>query len=394
MHSVFKYRKLIPSLFVLMSWGVCVAPGIYGGQISDEGVPAATNVLNAQYPRVHSDLSVTFRVRAPHATSVQVAPSGNNNGLGAGPFDMARGEDGDWTVKIPPARPGIHYYSLLIDGFSCPDPSSSTFFGWGRETSMVEVPDASLKFYEIRDVPHGEVVIKWYHSKTTGLPRRAFIYVPPGYGADTEKRYPVLYLQHGAGESERGWTEQGRANFILDNLIAEGKSLPMIIVMENGYAYQPGELPAPGGRRASHFDELLVTDLVPMIDASFRTVPDRSHRAIAGLSMGAGQALSIGLGHPEMFAYVGGFSGVMRNFDPHTAYSGVFTDADAFNKRYRLLWLGCGVMDELSYAGNRASHEALNAAGVRHVWFDCPGAHEWQVWRGLLHEFAPLLFRE
>jgi enterochelin esterase family protein len=206
-------------------------------------------------------------------------------------------------------------------------------------------------------------------------------------------RYPVLYLQHGSGESERGWVAQGRANFILDNLIATGKTKPMIIVMENGYASAAGATPAPGARGNEAFGDVVIRDLIPEIDKSYRTRPDRASRAIAGLSMGGGQALRIGLGNLDKFAYIGSFSGAARNVDVKTAFDGVFNDAAAFNKKVKLLWIGCGTGDSL-HASALSMHQALDKAGIRNVWSEGPGLHEWQVWRKHLHEFAPLLFRE
>lgn len=378
--------------------GVSAAPGVFRpgaaglayAQAGDGSYPAPSNVRGAEYPRIHPDLRVTFRLKAPGAQKVQVVPQ--NAGMGKTPYDMTRGEDGTWTVTTPPVRPGFHYYHLLVDGVAVNDPSSETFFGWAKQSSGLEVPDASLDFYDAKQVPHGEVRVRYYHAKTTGAMRRAFVYTPPDYDTNARARYPVLYLQHGSGESERGWTAQGRANFILDNLIAAGKTRPMLIVMENGYAAKAGAPPAAGGRGNEAFSELVVNDLVPMIDATYRTQADRDRRAIAGLSMGAGQALATGLANLDKFASIGAFSGVLRDFNPKTSAGGAMADAASFNKRVRLLWFGCGVEDRLFPAG-KAAHEAMQQAGIRHTWYECPGEHEWQAWRRHLHEFAPLLFR-
>jgi enterochelin esterase family protein len=206
-----------------------------------------------------------------------------------------------------------------------------------------------------------------------------------------KSRFPVLYLQHGSGESERGWVAQGKANFILDNLIASGKSRPMIIVMENGYATAAGKPAGPRGNE--DFGRLVVEDLVAHIDRTYRTIADREHRAIAGLSMGAGQAMQIGLANSDKFAYVGAFSGGSREFDIKTSYSGFFSDAASANRKLRLLWLGCGKEDR-GYEPLKAAHAAMESAGVKHVWFESTGSHEWQVWRKHLHDFAPRLFRQ
>jgi enterochelin esterase-like enzyme len=321
---------------------------------------------------------------------------------------MVRDEKGVWIVTTPPAQPGFHYYWLMVDGFQCNDPSSETYFGWGRETSGVEVPD-KVDFYDAKDVPHGDVRAHWYFSKTTGQWRRAHVYTPPDYDTNIKVRYPVLYLQHGSGESERGWTAQGRANFILDNLIAAKNAKPMIIVMENGMvaaraggttapAAQPGAPPAAGRGAAAPrgneaFEDVVINDLIPMIDATYRTIPDREHRAVAGLSMGGSQALQIGLTHLDKFAYIGSFSGAFRNLDLKTSYSGVFGDAAAFNQKVHLLWFGAGKAEEGMHKSAQAAHDALDQAGIKNVLFECPFAHEWQTWRYDLYDFAPRLFR-
>src|SRR5262245_8626345 len=268
----------------------------------DDSRPAPSNVRGAQYPRVHSDLRVTFQVKAPDARKVQVRPGGDDNGLGKGPFDMTRGEDGVWTVTTPPAVPGFHYYWLLIDGVAVNDPSSETYFGWGRQTSGIEVPPKGVDFYELKEVPHGDVRAVWYHSRITNVWRRAYVYTPPDYDTAAGVRYPVLYLQHGAGEDERGWSTQGRLPFILDNLLAAGKARPMLVVMGNGYATRAGD-----ASPANAFGDVLVNELVPFIDARYRTLADREHRALAGLSMGGGQALQVGLTNLHKFASIGAF---------------------------------------------------------------------------------------
>lgn len=376
-------------LFAAAAAAVC---GMSAAQPADDARPAASNVPGAEYPRIHPDLRVTFRVHAPEAQKVQVIPGGNDNGLGKGPFDMTRDGQGYWTATTAPAVPGFHYYWLLVDGFACNDPSSRTFFGWNKESSGVEVPDRALDFYDPKDVPHGEVRSRWYFSKTTGRWRRAMVYTPPDYDRNPRTRYPVLYLQHGSGENERGWSEQGRMNFILDNLLAEKKAQPMIVVMENGMvASRPGATPAPAQpgsrpRQNEAFPEVVVSDLIPVIDAAYRTLSDREHRAIAGLSMGAGQALQIGIANLDKFAYIGAFSGVSRNLP---------SDLSEIKKRVRLLWFGAGTAEPARMTSARETVEMLKKAGVAAVWFEAPGtSHEWQTWRKCLYDFAPRLFRK
>ena len=308
---------------------------------------------------------------------------------------MVKGDDGFWTVITSPAVAGFHYYWFIVDGAAVSDPSSETYFGWAKQTSGVEIPEKGVDFYLPKDVPHGDVRSRWYFSKTTGLWRRAYVYTPPDYDRNTRARYPVLYLQHGAGEDERGWSTQGRANFILDNLLAEGKAKPMIVVMDCGYASRPGEQAQPGrgGAQSNAFEEVVINDLIPMIDATDRTLADKEHRAMAGLSMGAGQALQIALRHLDKFSYIGAFSGGLRNFDVKTSYDGVFTDPAAFNKKARLLWFGAGTAEESQHKGAVALHKALDVAGIKNVFYESPGtAHEWHTWRRSLYDFAPRLF--
>ena len=364
-------------------------------QANEDGEPASSNVRGAAYPRVHADLQVTFRLKAPDARSVALHPGGD--GLGKGDIPMIKGEDGFWSVTTPPAVPGFHYYWFVVDGTIVADPASETYFGWARQTSGVEIPEKGTDFYLPKDVPHGDVRIHLYFSKVTQAWRRAYVYTPPDYDRNGRARYPVLYLQHGSGEDERGWSNQGRAGFILDNLIAAGKAKPMIVVMDCGYAVKPGEpAPAsgPGGGQTNAFEQVVINDLIPEIDRQYRTLSDREHRAMAGLSMGAGQALNIALHNLDKFSHLGAFSGTMRNFDAATFYGGVFKDAAKFNKQMRLLWVGAGTAEERFVAAARATRDTLEKAGIKNILYESQGtAHEWQTWRRCLHEFAPLLFR-
>jgi enterochelin esterase-like enzyme len=350
--------------------------------------PAPSAIRGSQFPRLNADGTVTFQVTAPEAKQVQIVPRGTGNGLGDEPLDVTRGERGVWSVTAP-VRPGFHYYQIAVDGFRGNDPASQTYFGWAQETSGLEVPDPQLDFYARQKVPHGDVRIVTYDSRVSDKPRRAFVYTPPDYDDDPTRRYPVLYLQHGAGESERAWTEQGKAHLILDNLIAAGRAKPMLVVMENGYATRPDE--PPGRGQADRFAELVVNELVPLIDGKFRTRADREHRAIAGLSMGGGQAMRTGFGNLDQFAWIGAFSGAIRDFDIEKSYGGVLSGTDYANRQLRLLWIGCGTEDRLIEPA-RQLHEALTERKVEHVWFEGAGSHEWQVWRKHLYDFAPRLF--
>ena len=354
--------------------------------------PAASNVRGSKFPAIDEERRVTFRLQAPDARRVEVKCRGTLWGGKAVP--MSKGPDGVWAVTTEPAEPGFYYYDLVVDGVPINDPGSRTYPGWAREMSGLEVPDRSLDFYDVKPVPHGEVRQRTYFSKTTETTRLALVYTPPDYDRDAARRYPVLYLQHGSGENERSWTAQGRANYILDNLIAEGRAEEMIVVMEQGYATKAGAAAGSAPRGNEGFEELVVNDLVPMIDAVYRTIPKRESRAIAGLSMGGGQALRIGLGHLDLFASVASLSAGSAPGGPRPeGIAKAVSDPAAFNAKLRLFWIGCGRQDG-GYARVKDAHEALEKAGVTHAWFETAGAHEWQVWRRSLHDLAPRLFRD
>jgi enterochelin esterase-like enzyme len=363
--------------------------------------------MNAEYPRVSADSRVTFRVKAPDASKVQIQPlsglTDNNgyNGLGKAAYDMTKDQDGYWTVTTPPVVPGFHFYHVLIDGASVNDPSSQSFRASYSEASGVEVPERGVDFYLPKNVPHGQVRMFWYDSKLTQQWRRVYLYLPPDYDAHPERRYPVLYLRHGGGEDVTSWVEVGHANFILDNLIAAGKTKPMIVVMETAYATLPGAVggPPPHHLRPSpetpEMARLTVNETIPTIDANFRTIPDREHRAIAGLSGGALQTLSIGMHNLDKFSAMGVFSRPpFDNFDVNTFYDGVLADASAFNKKVHLFWWGVGTAEPGIYTSVQATRAALDKAGVKYSYVEYPGlSHEWQSWRKQLNDFAASLFR-
>lgn len=371
--------------------------------------PAETNVWGAPFPRVDGAGRVEVRIKAPEATKVRL-------NFWSGPkVDMAKQPDGFWSVTTPPLAPGLHYYTVIVDGAEVSDPGSHAFFGGGKHASAVEVPEAGSDYYAIRPVPHGQVREVWYDSKVTGTWRHALVYLPPDYDRQPAARYPVLYLQHGGGEDETGWIRQGRANFILDNLIASGSCKPMIVVMAYGYARRAGEsLPdltgtpfgSPEWRKALQdmaqvFEDDVTQALIPFVDTTYRTIADRDHRAMAGLSMGGMQTFQITLKHLDLFSHIGGFSGaggLQMIGDPKpdwkAAYGGVFADAAAFAKKVHLLWLGVGTLEpERMRTGIQGLHAALTEAGIKHVYWESPGTdHEWQTWRRDLKDFAPRLF--
>ncbi len=395
-----------PTILLLASAVVCAQPPA-GSR------PASSNVPGAEYPRVHDDLRVTFQLRAPDAKKAQVR-------LGQ-TYDMTRSEDGVWSVTVPPQGVGFHYYQLVVDGAAVNDPGSETFYGTSKWSSGIEIPEKGVDYYDVKDVPHGEIRQLRYYSKVTQAWRRAFVYTPPDYDTNLKARYPVFYLQHGGGEDETGWMVQGRADIILDNLIAARKAVPMIIVMDRGYAVKPGEAAArpaaaPGAGRGPGapgaapspiaamqgraFEEVVINDLIPAVDRTFRTLTDREHRAMAGLSMGGGQAFQIVLNNLDKFAYVGGFSGVPGGntavqINVKTEFGGVLANAASFNKRMKLVWFGTGTEEpERMRQGMKLFHEAMTKAGIKFVYYESPGtAHEWLTWRRDLNEFAPRLFK-
>jgi enterochelin esterase family protein len=391
------------AILLLLVSSACWAQG------ADDFRPASTNVWGADYPRVDGKGRVQIRFKAPDATQVRL-------NFWSGPkVDMQKQPDGFWTVTTSPLAPGLHYYTLIVDGAEVSDTGSQSFFGGSKYASAVEVPEAGVDYYSIKNVPHGQVREVWYNSKVTGSWRHALVYLPPGYDAQTGTRYPVLYLQHGGGEDETGWIRQGRANFILDNLIAARRAKPMIIVMAYGYARRAGQAAADMTPRgfgsaemlkamqdmASVFEDDVTKALIPFIDSTFRTLPDRAHRAMAGLSMGGMQTFQITLNHLDLFSYIGGFSGAASNLvfedrklDPKSDYNGVFADPAAFAKKVPVLWLGVGTQEpERMRAGLLRLHASLDEAHIKHVFYESPGTdHEWQTWRRDLQDFVPRLF--
>jgi enterochelin esterase-like enzyme len=376
--------------------GNCVALA-QTNQPVDDWKPAPSNQPGQQYPQVNSEGRVRARIRAPQAQNVQLDISGVK-------FPMARDTNGFWIGDSPPQDQGNHYYGLAVDGAEVPDPNGSFIWGSGAWRTDVKIPASDQDFYALKNVPHGQVREVHYFGKTSNADRRCFVYTPPDYDRHPGKRFPVLYLLHGYNENETGWSHQGRAGLIMDNLIAEGKTAPFIIVMENSAAPRgapPAGAPPRGNGGGmfdfSAFERALMADVIPFIDANFRTIANQPHRALAGLSMGGMQTRSISLKHLDTFSYIGIFSG-------GSIATNEITDMTAFKKKVKLVFVSYGSR-ELDPAGRRggrgsfggdpkASVAALKAAGVNCVFYMSPDtAHEWQSWRRSLHEFAPLLFK-
>jgi enterochelin esterase-like enzyme len=362
--------------------------------------PSSFNQPGKQYPQVNSEGRVRASISAPQALKVQLD-------IGGKKYDMTKDDKGVWTGESLPQDEGFHYYQLNIDGVSVPDPGTISFYGASRWGSGIEIPAKDQDFYAVKDVPHGQVSQNLYFSKITNAWRRCFVYLPPDYDKNQKIRYPVLYLQHGSGEDETGWAVQGKANLILDNLIAEKKAVPMINVIDKGYATkanqpQPQGNPAssrgPGGMSA--FEEVMIQEIIPMIDAKFRTIADREHRAMAGLSMGANQTIQITMNNLDKFSHIGGFSGTSNyprtdEIDPATFMNGKFNDGAALNKQIKLFWLGLGTKEPNPFPGSVGAFRAmLEKQGVKYTYYESQGtAHEWLTWRRDLYQFAPLLFK-
>ncbi|TWT78338.1 Endo-1,4-beta-xylanase/feruloyl esterase precursor [Posidoniimonas polymericola] len=349
----------------------------------DDWEPASTNQPGSDFPKVNSEGRVMFRIKAPLAKSVSC--SFRDGG------EFKQDEEGVWTGYTRPLDEGFHYYTINIDGAEVPDPGSKYFFGAMRWGSGVEVPAHDQDSYAVERVPHGQLREVLFYSDSTKATRRAFVYTPPEYEEHPEKRYPVLYLQHGWGENEYGWGAQGHANLIMDNLIAEGKANPFIIVMTYGMT---NEVRFGGLSRFSiePFETVLVDELVPYIDATFRSLTDQPNRAMAGLSMGGMETRLITLRNLDKFSHIGLFSGGSISIDD-------VENTEGFQASVKLVFVSYGGR-ELDRGGARRGGdpgkdvEALQQAGVNAVFYASPDtAHEWQSWRRSLREFAPLLFR-
>ena len=371
---------------VLVALGLLMQVFARGAEPVDDWKTASSNQAGKEYPKVNSEGRVKFRIVAPEAKSVGCTFRESS--------EFTKGEDGAWYGYTRPLDVGFHYYSIRIDGSEVPDPNSLFFYGAGKWGSAVEIPAADQDFYALKNVPHGQLREIWYFSKSANTNRHAFVYTPPDYDKG-KKRYPTLYLQHGAGEDETGWGRQGRAGWIMDNLLAEGKTKPFIIVMEYGGnpfaagARRPTNAPAAGARpqfNFSAFEKVLVEDLIPHVDANFRTIANQPNRAMAGLSMGGMQTRGITLAHLDKFSHIGVFSGGSIGLTN-------ITDMAAFKKKTKLVFVSYG-SKENGAAAAKANTEALKKAGINSVYYESPEtAHEWQSWRRSLKEFAPLLFR-
>lgn len=366
-----------------------VAPSFTGAV--EDFQPNITNQLGHQYPMVNSQGAVRAQLRAPQANSVMLD-------IGGVRYEMTKDENGVWTGTSNPQDVGFHYYQLNVDGASVPDPGSIYFFGAGRWGSGIEIPSEDMDFWQVKNVPQGSIVERYYWSKATESMRHCYIYLPAEYEKNPGKKYPVLYLQHGNAENEQGWSAQGHTAQILDNLIAEGKAVPFIVVMDYGqgqnihlvgqYAQQ---LPQPQqgqnagrGNSSDAFQVVLLADIIPMVEKEYRVIADAQHRAMAGLSMGGGQTRRITLANPTTFAYVGMFSGGTMSVEDIQA-------AEGFQKTNKVVFMSSGSKENPRVM---EAAENLKAIGINAVGYISEGtAHEWHTWRRSLYQFAQLLFK-
>ncbi len=349
-------------------------------QAKEDFKPNLTNQPGKQYPMVNSEGAVRVQLRAPGATSVQIDLGGR--------YEMTKDENGVWTGTTRPQDVGFHYYQIIVDGTAMPDPGTVSFFGAGRWGSGIEIPSADMDFWQTKDVPQGSIVEKYYWSKATESMRHCYVYLPNEYDKNPNKKYPVLYLQHGNAENEYGWSVQGHTGQIMDNLIAQKKAVPFIIVMDYGQGqniHLKGQYaPSEGAATNDAFQVVLMNDIIPMIEKEYRVYTDAAHRGMAGLSMGGGQTSRIALANPTKFAYIGMFSG--GSMTPEAVQG-----AKGLQQTAKLIFMSEGSKEN---RGVVPAAEALNKIGVKAVSYISEGtAHEWHTWRRSLYEFAQLIFK-
>ena len=381
-----KKYAVIFSLLWIIPGSLCFAQDT---EIKEDFKPSTLNQPQQEYPQVNSQGYARFKINAPEAQNVHVSL-----GLpGQGGTTLTKGEDGFWTGTTEgPLDEGFHYYHLAVDGGTFNDPGALNFYGSVRWESGIEIPAHDQDFYALKNVPHGNVQQILFPSPSTGTSRRAFVYTPPGYDQDQSKRYPVLYLQHGWGEDETAWTNQGHANLIMDNLIAEGKTRPFLIVMTYGMT---NEIKIGGLRDfdIKPFQTVLIDELIPYVDAHFRTLSDQPDRAMAGLSMGGMETRTITLANPDVFSYVALLSGGSISLED-------LENNPEFKDKVKLVFVSYGSRELENprrgpWGDPRENTEAIKEAGMNTHFYVSPNtAHEFQSWRRSLHELAPLLFKE
>ena len=357
-----------------------------------DAVTAETTVPGNEFPKVDKEHRAYFRVVAPDAHRVQVDICGKK-------YDMRRDQQGVWCAVTDPLVVGFHYYFINIGGMNVIDPATETFFGCNRQAGGIEIPEGPEGDYyrPQQGIAHGQVRSIYYYAKATEEWRHALVYTPAEYEKG-KKRYPVLYLQHGMGEDETGWSKQGRMQHIMDNLIASGEAVPMIVVMESGDIKAPfkgGDNRQGFSQYGASFYKVMTNDLITTIDSKFRTLRDRDHRAMAGLSWGGHQTFDVVLSHMDLFAWMGAFSGAIFGLDVKTAYNGIFTRPDEFNRKIHYLFLMSGTEGMDKMFGTKKLVDELNNQGIHAHYYESTGTdHEWLTWRRGLRQFVPHLFKK
>lgn len=355
-------------------------------EISNAARPAESNVRSAQFPKVTPDYKAEFRIKAPDVQTMQLDL--------AKKYDMTKDPDGFWTVTTDSLSEGFHYYSLIIDGLPVADPGSETFYGMSRMASGIEVPFKGDAYYEIRNVPHGDVRIKRYYSNVLNSWRQFYVYAPPGYDENTSEKYPVLYILHGGGEDERGWATQGKTDLILDNLIAEKKAVPMIVVMPDGNI----PLQTFGEEMLKVFERELKQSVIPFVEKNFRVKTEASDRALAGLSMGGIQTLYVGINNTEMFSSLGVFSSgwilPMQNELAASQYEFMKNNVEKINENLSQFWISEGGKEDIAWQNGQTMLSKFDEMKINYTYSEYPGGHSWPVWRNNLHNFVQLLFHE
>ena len=357
------------------------------GHPTGTGTPVTTTVRSASYPQVLPDSRVLFSVKVPNAIVVQ-ADLGKK-------YNMVKDSAGVWTVTTDSISEGFHYYSIIIDGVAVADPSSETFYGMGRMASGIEIPFAGDDYYAEKQVPHGDIRIKRYFSVVTNSWRQCYVYTPPGYDKNQSTKYPVLYLLHGGGEDERGWAMQGRTGFILDNLLAAKKAVPMLVVMMDGNLGSGG-LAGFGEPSLKLFENELKNAVIPFIEESFRVATGSQNRALAGLSMGGLQTLYAGLKNTNQFAYLGVFSSGWWANQPALAepqYDFMKANAATINKNLKRFWIAMGGEEDIAYKNCKIMMARFDEMKIKYDYSEYHGGHTWPVWRNNLYNFSQLLFK-
>jgi enterochelin esterase-like enzyme len=354
------------------------------GKINNVGRPAESDVRSAKYPQILPDGRSAFQIKAPDAQKVQLDLVRK--------YDMVKNAEGIWEITTDSLSEGFHYYSIIIDGVAVADPASETFYGMGRMASGIEVPFKGDRYYEVRNVPHGDIRIRCYYSDVTNTWRDFYMYTPPGYDENTSDKYPVLYICHGGGEDERGWAFQGKTDQIIDNLIADKKAVPMIVVMPDG------NFPLNGFNEEALkvFEKELKQSIIPFVEKNYRVKTEGKYRALAGLSMGGIQTLYAGVKNTEMFSYLGVFSsGWFANqkelSDPQ--YEFMKNNTDKINSNLKQFWISQGGKEDIAWKNCQTMLSKFDEMKIRYTYSEYPGGHTWPVWRNNLYNFAQLIFK-